>query len=707
MASATESCLRGQAGPDYEHARYTRRPLGHFFALLAVLLALLAAFAAADWDWGALTDAERRAQAAARIGAWLAAFARPDLSPDFVHHAWDLTLQTLAAAILGTALAVLLAWPLAMGASRAVCVGEERAAQGAGRLARLWRSLPLRSSAALLCAACRLVQDILRAVPDFVWAIILVALIGLGPLTGALALALNITGILAKVYSELWDSVDASRYAQVRSLGGGRLATFLYGIRPLASRNVLSFTLMRAECAIRNAAVIGAVGGGGLGSEIWYQVRFGAWDKVGTLILFTLLLTLAADLLSNTIRRQLRGDASRQGGGASCAVAGGVTAHAGDSDPSPSMQADTARSGVVARSRTASVSVMASASGARSVTLDGGSARPPLSPWLAAGLVALVLVWSLWFMGWGNRAGEDGAARNHLAPAAELLSGEAWGKLRFFERLLQPELDLAAIGFGDPAKAAARAGEGKAVELFATHGVLEFWRPSAWLAWQQELQKWFVWRVVESAAVPLAIAVVGTVLGVAAAILLTYPHSASFQLHAARFSGETAAPWQRALRVLQLAAARATAVIARGVPEVMWAFLCIAFFGPGLVAGTLAIALHTLGVMTRVFGEAVDNLPLRRFEPTCGASRPATYGMVAVPLVWRDWMTYSFFQFESNMRAAVVLGLIGVGGLGFQFSFNFEWFRFERAGTYLVMIVLLTVAIDRSSRMLKLSRVGR
>ena len=75
--------------------------------------------------------------------------------------------------------------------------------------------------------------------------------IGLGPLTGALALALNITGILAKVYSELWDSVDASRYAQVSSLGGGRLATFLYGIRPLAARNVLSFTLMRADKADR------------------------------------------------------------------------------------------------------------------------------------------------------------------------------------------------------------------------------------------------------------------------------------------------------------------------------------------------------------------------------------------------------------------------------------------------------------------------
>src|SRR5690606_24005123 len=125
-----------------------------------------------------------------RMGAWLIALASPDLSRVFLATAWELTLQTLAAAILGTTVAILCAWPLAMGASRAVCVGEERA-RGAGRY------FPLRSPAALLCTCCRLLQDVLRAVPDFVWAIILVAMIGLGPLTGALALALNITGILA------------------------------------------------------------------------------------------------------------------------------------------------------------------------------------------------------------------------------------------------------------------------------------------------------------------------------------------------------------------------------------------------------------------------------------------------------------------------------------------------------------------------------
>lgn len=632
-----------------------RRPLGSFVALLALSLALLAACFSVEWDWAALTDPQQREQAAARIGAWLVAFLRPDLSTEFLLHAWDLTLQTLAAAVLGTTIAVLLAWPLAMGSSRAVCVGGESGRTSTG----IWRHFPLRSPPALLCAACRLLQDILRAVPDFVWAVILVAMIGLGPLTGALALALNITGILAKVYSELWDGVEPTRYAQVKSQGGGRIASFLYGIRPLASRNVLSFTLMRAECAIRNAAVIGAVGGGGLGAEIWYQIRFGAWDKVSTLILFTLLLTLTADLASNHVRQALRGDSKTPG----------------RTPPTPAAA--------------------------------GGITRPPLHAWYAVMFVTTLLIGSLWFMGWGNKAGENGQARNHLAPAAELITGKAWDNLSFFRRLLSPELDLAAIGLGDPEAIAKRQSAGTAVDLFAVHKPSDFWRADTWSAWLAELRKWFVWRVIESAAVPLSIAVVGTMLGVAATLLLTYPHSTTFQWLSERFTGETPSPWRRAWRGAQLVAARAVAVISRGIPEVMWAFLFIAFFGPGLVAGTLAIAVHTLGVLTRVFGEALDNQPLRRFEPTCGASRLITYSTVAVPLAWRDWMTYAFFQFESNVRAAVVLGLIGVGGLGFQFNFNFEWFRFERAGTYLIVMILLTVIIDRSSRLLQISRVGR
>lgn len=577
-----------------------KRPWGAWAAIFTLAVLVLAAFTAAEWDFSSLTDPDRRRLALGRMGAWLASFRTPDFSPEFLRHSWALTLQTLAAAMIGTSLAMVAAVLLAMGSARCVSVGEENL-QG-------WRRhFPLRRPAALLCSLCRLVQDVLRAVPDFVWAVILVAIIGLGPLTGALALALNMTGILVKVYSELWDSVEEGAYEQLRAVGAGRLTVLFYGIGPLAARSVQSFTLMRAECAVRNAAVIGAVGGGGLGSDIWYQIQFGAWPKVTTLLLFTLALTLSADLVSNFIRRQLRSDPNHP----------------------------------------------------RTVK-HHSVGRQLARSYVAAGVTLVVVGWSFWFMGWGDNAPPGQQSRNFLLPAMELVSGEAWRHIVFFERMLQPDLELP-----------------------------------------------FVSRVIKSAAVPLAMALVGTLLGVAVAGLLSYPHSFSFMWESGQFTGEAAPWWLKLFRRLQMVLARLNGLISRGVPEVMWAFLFIAFFGPGLLAGTMAIAIHSAGVLVRVFSESVDNIPYRRFENSFSGSRPVCFFLVAVPVAWRDWLTYSFFQFESNVRAAVVLGIVGAGGLGFEFSFNFEWFRFEKAATYLLMIIALTVIIDRVSRLLRLSRVSR
>ncbi len=555
-----------------------QRPLAPFLALLALALAVAMAGMAAEWDLRVLLDAGERRFALARMGEWLAAFAAPDFDAEFLATAWDLTLQTLAAAIMGSLLAVVFGFILAMGASRSVTVGTD---------VRRWRSLF--GPAALFCAACRLLQDVLRAVPDFVWAVILVALIGLGPVTGALAIALNMTGILAKVYSELWDSVDGRGSEPVRATGAGRLATFFYSTRPLAARSALTFTLMRVECAVRNAAVIGAVGGGGLGAEVLYQIQFGAWEKVSTLILFTLLLTLSVDLASNHLRRQWREDPNH---------------------PRP-----------------------------------GGARRAIGRSYGALATVLAVGVWALWYMG------------ERLAPLGEIVRGEAWAKLAFFERLLRPDLS------GD-----------------------------------------LVLRALRSAADPLAMATFGTLIGVVGAILLGYAHSRAFQIESSRFTGESVGFLQRLFRGFMLVMTRLLAMTLRGIPEVMWVLLFIAFFGPGLVAGTLAIGLHSMGLLLRVFSESVDNLPYRKFEQAATGSRLHCFATVAAPMCWRDWLTYSFFQFEANVRMAVVLGLVGVGGLGFQFSFNFEWFRFEQASTYLLVMIGLTIIIDRLSRLLKLSR---
>jgi phosphonate transport system permease protein len=622
-----------------------RRPWRPFAALATVALLAVSAFLLAEWDLSAFTDPETRARALSRAGDLVASFADPDLSAEWVATCARLTLETLAVAVLATALAIVLATGLALGASRTVMVGEERYR---GR----WRNFPLRSPRALFCSLCRLVLDVLRAVPDFAWAVILVAALGLGPATGAVALGLGVAGILGKVWSELWDGVDERRTEAVRSLGGGRLATFLYGIRPLAARAVQSFTLMRAECAIRNAAVIGAVGGGGLGAEILYRIGMGEWAKTTTLILFTLALTLSADLASDFIRRQLRSDANHP------------------------------------RARRA-----------RSPAASIGRA------WIGAGFAFAIVLWAVAYLGFLNHSGPEGEPRNHLAPLAKLLSGEQLAKLGFFGNLLRPEFDPEAFGGGDPQVAAERRELGTDARPFREVAVAELWRPSAWRTVDSELEHWFVWRVLKSAGVPVALGIAGTILGVLGALLLTFLHSTSFQLESARFTGETPSPLARTARALFLALGRGSGLVLRGVPEVMWAFLFIAFAGPGMLAGALAIALHSAGVLVRVFGETVDNIPHRTLEIASTGSRASTFIAAAAPISWRDWWTYAIFQFESNVRTGVVLGIVGVGGLGFAFTFNFEWFRFEKASTHLLVIILLTVVIDRVSRRLSLSRV--
>ncbi len=641
--------------------RYERkRPWAHWVALCIVALMVYLSFTTAEWDFTSLTDPVARGRAMDRAWALFVSFTSPDLSGEWLDECLELTLQTLAAATLGTAVAVVLAFVLAMGASRAVMVGEEKSP-------RWLRWFPLRSPAAAFCSLCRLILDTLRAVPDFAWAVILVVVVGLGPLAGALALALNVTGILGKVYSEFWDNVDPKQYEQLRALGTGRLGTFFYGIRPLASRSVQSFTLMRAECAIRNAAVIGAVGGGGLGAEIMYQIGFGAWAKVSTLMLFTLALTFSADMAGNFIRRQLRSDPNHP-------------------------RAHKSQGTLASLSRS----------------------------YIGAGFAGLVVVWSVWFMGWGNSAGYEGSTVNFMKPATELLGVQGWKNLAFFERLLSPDLDMSAWGddpvwsidwnpFPSDEGAAGRYMyklENTPIDMTARYGISDVFNGDAWSAWNEELSKWFVWRVIKSAASPLAMAVIGTLLGVLMAILLTYPHSIAFQLESSQFTGESPPLWLRGLRGLQLVLARLVGLVARGVPEVMWAFLFISFFAPGLLAGAIAIALHSCGVLVRVFSETVDNIPYRRFEQSFMGSRMTCFACAAAPVSARDWMTYGFFQFESNVRMGVVLGIIGVPGLGFFFTFQFEWFQYEKAATYLLVMIGLTVLIDRISRALKLSRVG-
>ncbi|HVS18187.1 MAG TPA: ABC transporter permease subunit, partial [Planctomycetota bacterium] len=263
-------------------------------ALLAALAAALLSVWALDWHLPALSDPAQRARALERVGDLLSAFGAPDLSRAMRVRTARLAAQTLAVALLGTLIGAVLGWGLGACASRAV-LREGRARRGGA------------ASRALLEAA-RLALDVLRGVPDFAWALLILTGPGPGPVTGLLAIGLSSAGILGKVYSELWDQLPKGAGERARAVGAGRLAVLVYGLQPAAGRAMLSYTLMRLECSVRNATVIGVVGGGGLGAELFDELNYGNHAAVVTLLGALLALTMGADLFSEFLRRQLQDD---------------------------------------------------------------------------------------------------------------------------------------------------------------------------------------------------------------------------------------------------------------------------------------------------------------------------------------------------------------------------------------------------------------
>ena len=128
---------------------------------------------------------------------------------------------------------------------------------------------------------------------------------GLGPTAGVLAIAITYSGMLGKVYAEIYESVDQRPARALMQAGSSRLAAFCYGILPAAAQELTSYTLYRWECAVRASVIMGFVGAGGLGQMIDLSIRMFAGGEVVSILLTFLVLVLAADQLSSLLRRRL------------------------------------------------------------------------------------------------------------------------------------------------------------------------------------------------------------------------------------------------------------------------------------------------------------------------------------------------------------------------------------------------------------------
>lgn len=205
----------------------------------------------------------------------------------------------------------------------------------------------------------------------------------------------------------------------------------------------------------------------------------------------------------------------------------------------------------------------------------------------------------------------------------------------------------------------------------------------------------FVRTVARGALETLAMSALGTALAVLAGIALALPASLRRDL-AGLPDAPAAWPWWRGLTRLLLNALRA-------VPELVWATLLLVAAGLGPFPGTLALALHTTGVLGRLFAEAIENAPAGPAMAlrVRGASPWRVFLVAQLPQIAPQLLSYGLYRWENNIRAAAVLGVVGAGGLGQLLTFHLGLFQTREAGTVLVATMALVLLVDGLSYALR------
>ena len=154
----------------------------------------------------------------------------------------------------------------------------------------------------------RFVFAFTRAVPELVWAMVIVFFLSPGVLPGAIALGLHNYGIVGRLSAEVVENMDPGPARALRSAGAGNLQMLAYGIIPQAIPQFLTYLLYRWEVVIRTTVVVGFVSAGGLGQEFRLSLSFFQYTDVALIILWYLILVVAVDLLSAFLRRMVRAD---------------------------------------------------------------------------------------------------------------------------------------------------------------------------------------------------------------------------------------------------------------------------------------------------------------------------------------------------------------------------------------------------------------
>jgi phosphonate transport system permease protein len=208
----------------------------------------------------------------------LGAFVHPDLGdmPDYIAQMW-LTVQM---ALWGTVIAMLIAIPLGLAAAR--------------NLSPVWVQQPVRR-----------ILDVLRSVPDLVIGIAFIVAVGVGPLAGVMALAINTGGVLGKLFSEAVETVAPGPIEGVRATGAAPLQEIVWGVLPQVAPLWTSYALYRFESYARSATVLGLIGAGGIGQLLFESLQAFQFSQTAAMVIVIVVAVTLIDLLSQVMRSRL------------------------------------------------------------------------------------------------------------------------------------------------------------------------------------------------------------------------------------------------------------------------------------------------------------------------------------------------------------------------------------------------------------------
>jgi phosphonate transport system permease protein len=565
---------------------------------------------------------------------------QPDLSPVFLMVMLRATGVTFAYAVCGTVLSLLLG-----------LIGGLLSAE------IWWRTLfPHQPLGALLGLAVRGGLVLPRAIHELIWGLFLINILGLDPLVAVLAIAIPFGAIVAKVFSEILDETPHQPLQALLNAGVPPLTAFLYGLLPQALPNLLSYSFYRFECSLRSSAVLGIIGAGGLGYEIFLSLQSLRYEQLWTGFYALILLNGSVDAWSAWVRGRL---------------------------------------GLV--SRLALNHQRAEGHGPAGADRRGGVARP--APRRSDALMRLCLCltiplcfWRLhldWTQLWAPQTWQRFTEVMAAARPAGL-SGEPVGQLLQLSGQTVAMSILAIVLAGGlgmivsfpaarnlwlpggvlrPSRAAGRGERGGDTK---TRG-----RGDVWLELIASSPSRNLKRLHHS---PRRRVPPGPRLRAKPDLNL-----------------DTVVPWT----IFYLS--RLTLLVSRAIPAPIWALVFLFGVFPGILPGALALGVHNFGILGRLMAEVNENLddrPVRSLR-TLGAPSLAVllYGML--PQTLPQFSAYILYRWEVCLRETVIVGLVGAGGLGRLMTEQLSSFDYSSLTLTLGAFIILTFAVDLVSTALR------